>query len=669
MAVERVKKLSIVIHRSAEERVLDLIQSLGCCELIESSGGEGVEAQGTLRRLQDVDDALADVRFVLRFLEPHFSDPDSALARALGKRPSVHLEELETLLGERGVRNLAGVFRDRERRLSEIRSEVGRCTGLLKLLEKLQGFPYNLSILTRGTERVRGMLGSLPKDSIDAFQSDIAEETGSLGEVLVFDGGEKKDKDALVALFFPTDSAKRVEEALSVFAFSRIELPAELSDSVENEQQRLTALLEELGAEERALLRMIDTDAAELVPDMRKLLDYLTVLRSRLDTLVRGERTEQVVISKVWCPESRVPDVKKVLSPFETEMELLAEDPDSSDSPPTVLSNPSWVHPFEPLTKLYGVPSYGGVDPTAFMAPFFFVFFGMCLGDGGYGLIMAGLLLYALRKFPITGETKKFFVLLFLGGISTVFVGMLTGTWMGNMIDAFPFLSVLKPLKDKVMVLDPMNDPITFLGISLALGVVQILFGLCIALVENLRKGEYLAGVGDQGGWLLLLVGLLLLGVGTQGLLSPVLVSLAKGMSLLGALLLVVTQGREKPGVLGKAISGMLSLYNVTSYLGDILSYSRLLALGLASAAIAMIVNMLATLVWDIPYVGWALALLIFFGGHVFSLAVNILGAFIHSLRLQYVEFFSKFFSAGGRAINPLRYETRYVFICKDYPE
>ncbi len=262
--------------------------------------------------------------------------------------------------------------------------------------------------------------------------------------MLVFDGGEKKDKDALVALFFPTDSAKRVEEALSVFAFSRIELPAELSDSVENEQQRLTALLEELGAEERALLRMIDTDAAELVPDMRKLLDYLTVLRSRLDTLVRGERTEQVVISKVWCPESRVPDVKKVLSPFETEMELLAEDPDSSDSPPTVLSNPSWVHPFEPLTKLYGVPSYGGVDPTAFMAPFFFVFFGMCLGDGGYGLIMAGRLLYALRKFPITGETKKFLFLLFLGGFPRCLWACSQEPGMGNMIDAFPFLSVLE---------------------------------------------------------------------------------------------------------------------------------------------------------------------------------------------------------------------------------
>lgn len=666
MAVEKVKKLSIVVHHSAEERVLNLIQALGCCELIESPDSKRGETQGTLRRLQDVDDALADVRFILRFLEPHFSDTESAFARALGKKEGVRLEELESLLGKRQVKNLAGRLRERERRLSEVRSETGRYIGLLALLERLEEFPYRFSILTKGTEKVRGMLGSMPRDSLDAFRSDVLEKTESLGEVLFFGDGEKREKDVLVALFYPMDFVKKIEEALGAFAFSRIELPVELAGSAEDEKRRITTLLDQLAEEEDALLRSVDVDAVEFVPDMRRLLDYLTVLRSRLDTLVRGERTEQVVISKVWCPENRVPDVKKTLLPFERELELLIEDPGPSDSPPTVLVNPGWVHPFEPLTKLYGAPSYGGVDPTTFMAPFFFVFFGMCLGDGGYGLIMAGLLLYTMRKFSLTGETKKFFALLFLGGISTVLVGMLTGTWMGNMIDAFPFLSALKPLKDRMMLLDPMNDPITFLGISLALGIVQILFGLCIALGENFQKGEYLAGIGDQGGWLLLLVGLLLLGAGTQDLLSPFFVSLAKGMSILGTLILVVTQGREKPGVARKAISGVLSLYNVTSYLGDILSYSRLLALGLATAAIAMIVNMLATLVWDIPYVGWLFALLIFFGGHTFSLAVNILGAFIHSLRLQYVEFFSKFFSAGGRAINPLRYETRYVSICKD---
>lgn len=211
-----------------------------------------------------------------------------------------------------------------------------------------------------------------------------------------------------------------------------------------------------------------------------------------------------------------------------------------------------------------------------------------------------------------------------------------------------------------------MEDPMTFLGLSLALGVVQLLFGLGIAFYDALRKKNYMGAFADTGGWIVFLVGLLLWGGCAGGFLSTGTEPLAKTLTIAGAVILLATQGREKTGFLSKAVSGLLSLYGVTSYLGDVLSYSRLLALGLATSAVGVIINMLAGLAGDIPFIGWILALLLIIGGHIFSIAVNVLGAFVHSLRLQYVEFFSKFYTGGGRVFAPLTYKTSYVSIKKE---
>ena len=217
-----------------------------------------------------------------------------------------------------------------------------------------------------------------------------------------------------------------------------------------------------------------------------------------------------------------------------------------------------------------------------------------------------------------------------------------------------------------MQVLDPMRDPMTLLMISLALGFIQVLFGLAIAFSENWKSGDKLAAVSDQGGWIIFLCGLVLYGCAVSGSLAPVWLLPGKIAAIGGALLLVLTQGREKKGLASKLFSGVLSLYNVTGFLGDVLSYSRLLALGLGSAAVGMVINLLAGLVAGVPYVGIVLAVLIFVVGHTFSIVVNLLGAFIHSLRLQYVEFFGKFYNATGRDFTPLRNAAQYSRIQED---
>jgi V/A-type H+-transporting ATPase subunit I len=266
-----------------------------------------------------------------------------------------------------------------------------------------------------------------------------------------------------------------------------------------------------------------------------------------------------------------------------------------------------------------------------------------------------------LIRHSLSPSLRKYFKLLLVGMFCTIVFGSLTGSWFGDSITAFPFLNALVPIKDTLQVLDPMNDPMTLLLISLSLGFIQVIFGLLLAMKENFTNGNKTAAFADQGGWILFLVGLLLFGLSSSGKMTGPIAPFTKYIAIAGALFLVATQGREKANIFGKLFSGVLSLYNVTGYLGDVLSYSRLLALGLGSAAVGMVINLLATLVAGVPYVGIVLGILIFVLGHLFSIAVNLLGAFIHSLRLQYVEFFGKFYDANGRDFSPLRNRTQYA--------
>ena len=373
---------------------------------------------------------------------------------------------------------------------------------------------------------------------------------------------------------------------------------------------------------------------------MQLLHDYYDLIKKKTEALSSGLSTDHATWMQMWVPRVTVDLIKEAMSSYGKLVDMEFTDPGEEDEPPVFLVSKKWALPFEPLTKLYGLPEYDAIDPTPLFAPFYFVFFGMCLGDGGYGIVLASLLLYAILKYRPRRDTFKFFTLLFLGGIATILVGLLTGSWFGDMIDSFPIFEAIRDIKNSVKITDVMYNPMPFLGFSLSLGFVQIIFGLFIAFFDNLRRKDYIGAIGDQGGWITFLFGLASYILCDPNAASPSPCE-HNTFPFVGAGILVATQ-EEKEKIFPN-LSGLLSLYSVTSYLGDVLSYSRLLALGLATSAIAMIINTLTLQLSHIPYIGWLLGIVLFVGGHVFSLAVNVLGAFVHSLRLQYVEFFSKF--------------------------
>jgi V/A-type H+-transporting ATPase subunit I len=335
-------------------------------------------------------------------------------------------------------------------------------------------------------------------------------------------------------------------------------------------------------------------------------------------------------------------------------------DPAPDEEPPSLLNNGDTVRPFNILTELYSSPTYRGIDPTPLLAPFFWIFFGMCLGDAGYAIVVFGTILWVFRKYKkIAPGVKDFIRLFLLCSVSTFIYGVISGSFFGNFIDSF--VPVLIPLKNSLMLVDPMTNPMQVLGISLLLGVIHLMFGLLIAAYDKMRHGEFIDALGHDISWFLLIVGLCFFGVGLGGMVPPHFVQIGQAMAGLGAVIIFIYAGKGEPNYFKKVINGFLALYGSTSYLGDILSYSRLLALGFGSAVIGMVINLLGGLAADIPYIGWLIAVVVIVGGHIFSIAINILGSFVHPLRLQYVEFFGKFYTGGGEPFTPLTLSQEFV--------
>jgi V/A-type H+-transporting ATPase subunit I len=334
----------------------------------------------------------------------------------------------------------------------------------------------------------------------------------------------------------------------------------------------------------------------------------------------------------------------------------MVEDPEPDDSVPVVFDNRPAFRPLEMIMTLYGRPMYGTLDAIPYFSPFFIIFFGLCVGDAGYGTVITVICLFALKKLRLPrGSTRDTVIIGLYGGVATFIVGALTGGWFGIPSEYLP--RVMRGL------IKPVEDPMTMLYISLGFGVVQIVFGKSIKMALDLYSRRWVEAVCDDLLWILFIITLVPLCYksifGEQ--VSQNIYSIASKAALVLAILLVLTQGRSQQNVIVKLLTGVLKLYDTVGLFGDVLSYSRLLALGLSGAAIASAFNGIAMMTKSLPYgLAYITVPVILVGGHTFNLVMNCLGGFIHSARLQYLEFFSKFFEPGGRMFRPLKRVEKY---------
>ncbi len=363
---------------------------------------------------------------------------------------------------------------------------------------------------------------------------------------------------------------------------------------------------------------------------------------------------------KGWIKKDDLPALQKGLKGI-SPLEIKVQSPKKGEKKvPIALSNKRLFKPFEFITDLYGLPHYFEIDPTPFLASFFVIFLALCLTDGGYGIILAVIAYIIPKKIQVGEGGKKLFSILFFSGLVTIGVGIITGGFFGFEFSNLP--SFLAPMK-KLVLFNPMQEPMVFLVVALGIGVVHLLLGIFIEFWDDVKRGDIESAILDHFSWLILILGVIIFGLTWYKNMGAVPQYIGIGMVLFGVGTLFLFSGRKSRSLFIRFAKGGYELYGLLSLFGDVLSYSRLLALGLATSVIATVVNTIAEMAWEIPFIGPIAMVLILILGHLGNLAINCLSGFIHTARLQFVEFFGKFYEGGGKEFKPLRQEGKYLIV------
>ncbi|MBQ3416441.1 MAG: V-type ATP synthase subunit I [Ruminococcus sp.] len=406
---------------------------------------------------------------------------------------------------------------------------------------------------------------------------------------------------------------------------------------------------------------------------LKFLEDYYVMKAERYKAYDELSMSNNTFVMTGYIPANESQKLKTYLEEhFDAEVELEASD---TKDTPIKLKNNKFSEPVESVLATYSYPDRKEADPTAIMAIFYYIFFGMMFSDAGYGLVMALACGFMLLKFKnMEAGLKKSVKMFFWCGVSTTIWGLLFGSFFGDAVSVISntFFGVTPPNIPGLVVpiwFNPVNDPMRMLMFSFALGIIHLFTGLAICAYNNIKNKDYLAVLYDVISWYLLVGGaiLALLSLEMMGniagfTLPPVFLKIGGIMAGVGAVIVLFFSGRESKNPIKRLLKGMYGLYGATGYLSDILSYSRLLALGLATGVIAQVFNQIGSMMGSSVF-GIIIFCLIFFIGHLLNIGINALGAYVHTNRLQFVEFFGKFYKGGGREFKPFKINTKHYTV------
>ncbi|MGI5855313.1 MAG: V-type ATP synthase subunit I [Candidatus Merdivicinus sp.] len=541
-------------------------------------------------------------------------------------RPEVGYTEF--VAGNREAEELLGKI---EALHAEDEAAAGEIAGIqAKIQELLPWLPMDISMEEIGTTRFSGVRSGYVERS-RADEAKLAAEEGG-GVLQLLDSGPQGTAVLLYTYLAEEDGLLR---AVSAAGFSEAAppggkgFPKDLCDGYQARIGELNARREEI-ARELTLLAGRKTEL-ELLRDQREAEE------ARQDAPF-GETVETVFLEG-WVRSDRTARVEKAVARVTDCYELTFREPEEGEKPPTVTKNNRFISQFETITDMFSRPSNGELDPNPVMGPWYWIIFGLMMGDAGYGLLMLiGIWAFKKLKKP-RGDFGKLVNVLFFSSITTIFWGIIFGSYFGE---------TWRPI-----LFAPLDNPMGMLAFCMIIGVLHIFSGMIMKMVEDAKAGRFWDGIFDQLSWMLLITGLGLL-------FLPAARTVGVVLAIVGAAVILLTAGRAKKGIFGKIIGGFGGLYNITSYMSDILSYSRILALSLATGVVGMVMNLLAGMVQG-SVIGFVFSLLIYAVGHIFNLAMGLLSAYVHDSRLQYIEFFNKFYEGGGYAFRPLRIDPRYV--------
>ena len=631
------KHLRLLGMESEREALLKAMQDMECVEISSIDGSEEALKSGFAKpddkALMSAQEASRAYRTALASLD-RFAPEKKGMFR---KRQGVSRAAFFSAESEENARTAAETINKDTRRLGEIESERTKNEALRATLAPwltvdapLGGADGALAVFfgTAGLNVTDDALKALA-DSLDGLLTwQQASSDRSLRYLLVMCHGSVKERalSALRDLGFSTVSfrgmtgtAKENDKAL-----------AENLAALEKERQEIEQRIAGLGGKREALLEASDRAAIALRREEAK---------SRL------VGTDKVFLLEGWLPADRCAEIEKTLKPFTCAIETREPTEDEYPQVPVQLKNNKLTRPLNMVTEMYSLPAYGTLDPNPLMAPIFILFYGIMMADMGYGLLMMIASVIISKKYRPKGTSGELFSLLGLCGISTFIMGALTGGFFGDFLTQLVAIVSPGTVFALPKLFDPLDDLTMILIGSMALGMVQIVTGMAISLIEKCKRKKFLDAFFEEITWWIVFIGIALLALGK----GAAVLYVGCALVLLGP----IVQGKGW----GKLTGVFGSLYNhVTGYFGDILSYTRLMALMLAGSVIAQVFNMLAAMPGNV-----IAFIIISMLGNAMNFGLNLLGCYVHDLRLQCLEFFNKFYVDGGKPFRPMTLDTEYV--------
>lgn len=671
MAIDRVKRLDLLAPAYISRPLIQRLYQLDIIHVTDVFHHHPT-ARGPLRRpdvtKHDTEERIQKLQSTIGFLLPFLQRKKSFIEGFFPVPIPVRKEELERLLSSFDMdalyeecKTTAERLRTIETRLRDIQEEVGR-------LEDFSGLPWPLETL-RAIKKVIPRLGTFLQEDWRRFSLDPRARELLVWQVVptADSSGRKipsknKDRKVLVA-YLPKDK-EGAEKLLEAYNFKELPLP-ELMGRVEERVLELESQKNSL-RETEGLLRKRMTELAEHSSTVEILLGYWESEKERLNQESNFALSQKLLLATGYIRIRDIPRLEELVEREYPQCSVLYEDPSTEENIPVSLRLSSFFRPAQFLVNMFGLPNYFTFDPTPYIILNFLFFFGICFGDVVYGLGLMGLSCWMMRRFKLNPNLRNFFKLFFYAGVSTTLCGALTGGWAGDLYKP-EYLgegNLLLRLKERLVVLDPLSDVLVGLTIVLGLGILNQFYALSLRMYKDFRRGRPIDALLDGGLWLIFLPGLVILTSTMFLTVSPGLINLGKVLAILGLLGLVLTQGRKEEGLGAKIITGIVSIYGIlgsygsTSFVSDILSYSRLLALGLTTSIIAMSFNIVAGIVSPQGTVFFVLVLVL---GHLLNFFISIIGSFVHPARLIFLEFFGRFYEAGAVRFRPFGFSSERI--------
>jgi V/A-type H+-transporting ATPase subunit I len=651
MAIRNMKKLEILIHRSLHDETFDLLQDMGVLQITSRQDFKNEDLPEEFHS-EDLERNINEVRYCLDFINKYRTEKQPFLESFFPTPiPIKKSEFLEKVFNHNQIYKKCQSI---EEQLNTIRASMNRLNAQLEFLNRIESLPIALEDI--GTTRyVKSYLLEMNETQCPLLQ-DRLEKIGKELSLQKFSGKERK---CFAFLIIYQDLIEPVENILAEESISILSLPQAFEgtpkEAIQSVKKKVQNFEKHRANVEKEAISLLKDE-----PELKITLDHYSSELERRNSEAHIFKTHDVCLITGWAIEETIPAIEERMKSIGKEWVISQRDPDPGEDVPIALENGPWSRNFDVLTNLYGLPNYTEIDPTPFVAIFFFAYFGICLGDAVYGLIVALIGFLAPNFIQMPDSSKRFFRMLAWGGIASMIFGALTGSWMGDTFDYLPsFLGFMTILKNKLMIINPINNPLPMIIVSIVIGIIQILIGLLVAFAKEWKRKNYLDAIYDKLSWFLFILSIVIYILAMA--MIPSIKTFGLWFVIATALFLVGTQGRSKKNIILRIFSGLYSLYGITSYLGDVLSYSRLFALGLTTTIIAMLGRTIAGLFGSSPYFGWIIWIVIFVGFTVFNILMSGLGAFVHSARLNYVEFFTKFYENGGKPFQPLQYKTKYV--------